>query len=105
VRKFKVSLLAPANSDLRRLYLYIATEAGDEVAEGYIDRIEEACMALEAFPERGRPRDDISAGLRTMSFEGRATIVFRVMRTKVDIVRIFPGGLDYERILLRMADD
>ena len=105
MKKFKVRFGAQAESDLRRLYMYVAEGAGDEVAEGYIDRIDAACTALETFPKRGRARDDISAGLRIMSFERRATIVFRVMKAKVDILRIFSGGQDYERMLLRMADE
>src|SRR5262249_45577471 len=50
-------------------------------------------------PERGTRRDDIHAGIRTMGFERRATIVFRVMENEVVIVRIFYGGQDYERRL------
>jgi toxin ParE1/3/4 len=35
-------------------------------------------------------------GIRTMGFERRATIVFRVKAREVVIVRIFYGGRDYE---------
>ena len=103
MKRCNVRFLAPAEADLRRLYLYILEEGGDEVAEQYVDRIEAACMALERFPKRGRPRDDISAGLRTLNFERRATIGCRVAKSRVEIIRIFFGGQDYDRILLRMA--
>ncbi|MCQ1851456.1 type II toxin-antitoxin system RelE/ParE family toxin [Neorhizobium galegae] len=45
-----------AVTDLRRIYLRIAQEAGYERAGNYIDRIEAACMSLSAFPHRGPVR-------------------------------------------------
>ncbi len=97
--KFKVSFRPLAESDLFELYRYIADESGPAVAGGYIDRIEAACMALGTFPERGTRRGDIRPGIRTIGFERRATIVFRVLAAEVVIVRIFHGGQDYERAL------
>ena len=51
------------------------------------------------FPERGTRRDDLGSGLRTVGFERRATIVFRVEKDAVDIVRILYGGRDLEMAL------
>jgi len=105
MKKFEVSFRPLAEADLFALYRLIEAEAGHEIAGAYIDRIEAACMALATFPERGRPREDIRPGLRTMSFERRATIVFRVEGEKVLIVRIFYGGQDYERALRGAAEE
>ncbi|MDE2229108.1 MAG: type II toxin-antitoxin system RelE/ParE family toxin [Alphaproteobacteria bacterium] len=99
MKKFRVRLLAAAEADLFGLYRAIADEGGNERAGAYIDRIEAACLALEIFPLRGRARDDIRPGLRTVGFERRATIVFRVTSAEVIIARIFCGGQDYERAL------
>ena len=85
-----------AEADLLALYDYIVGQAGSAIASGYIDRIEAACMALATFPERGTPRDDIWPGLRTIGFERRATIAFRVLKTQVEIVTIAYGGWDFE---------
>jgi toxin ParE1/3/4 len=92
VRKFELSFRPLAEADLFGLYPFIAEQAGYEVARGYIDRLEAACLALETFPRRGTRRDDIRRGLRTMGFERRATIVYQVKRAEVVIVRIFYGG-------------
>jgi toxin ParE1/3/4 len=97
--KHRVRFRPRAEADLFALYRYIAADSGYDVAGGYIDRIEAACLALETFPERGTKRDDIRPGLRTIGFERRATIAFRVGRSDVTIVRIFYGGRDYERWL------
>jgi toxin ParE1/3/4 len=104
VKRRKVSFRPLAEADLFRLYDYIASESGHDIAETYIDRIEAACMALETFPERGARRDDIRRGLRTIGFERRATVAFEVTKTKVIIVRIFYGGQDFESALRRRLD-
>lgn len=98
--KYKVSFRPQAEADLFGLYRYIAEEAGHRVAGAYVDRIEAACLSLETFPRRGRRRDDIRPGLRTMGFERRVTIVYQVSAAAVVIVRIFYGGQDYERALI-----
>jgi toxin ParE1/3/4 len=88
-----------AEADLLAVYEYIAGKAGVIVAESYIERIEAACLALANFPERGTRRDDILAGLRTIGFERRATIAFRVLKTRIEIVTIAYGGRDFESAL------
>ncbi len=99
MKRYSVSFRPAAEADLFGLYLHIAQEAGVDVAESYVDRLEAACMSLETLPQRGSKRDDISPGLRTLGFERRATIVFEVKKTEVVIVRIFYGGQDYERFM------
>jgi len=93
----KVYFRQQAEVDLLALYEYIAGEAGTLVAGNYIDRIEAACMALATFPKRGTRRDDILPGLRTIGFERRVTIAFRVLKTRVEIVTIAYGGRAFER--------
>jgi toxin ParE1/3/4 len=95
----KVVFRDDAVADLTALYDYIANNNSPEIAIGYIRRIQEACMRLASFPERGRRRDDILPGLRTIGFERRATIAFRVLKTRVEIVSIAYGGRDFERDL------
>ncbi|WP_375414506.1 type II toxin-antitoxin system RelE/ParE family toxin [uncultured Bradyrhizobium sp.] len=85
-----------AETDLRRLYRYIAETSGLGIAGDYIDRIESACMALATFPNRGTKRDDLAPGLRTIAFERRVTIAYHVLKTRVEIVTIAYGGRDFE---------
>lgn len=84
-----------AEADLIALYEYIAGSAGAVTAGRYLDRIEAACLALANFPERGTRRDDILPGLRTIGFERRATIAFRVLKARVEIVTIAYGGRNF----------
>jgi toxin ParE1/3/4 len=92
----KVFYRDDAVADLAALYDYIARDNSPEIAIGYIRRIQEACQRLANFPERGRRRDDILPGLRTIGFERRATIAFLVLKTRVEIVTIAYGGRDFE---------
>ena len=48
------------------------------------------------FPERGTRRDDIASGLRTVGFERRVTIAFRVLDRGVEIVAVAYGGREFE---------
>ncbi len=50
-------------------------------------------------PNRGAPRDNLLPGLRTLSFERRALVVYRVENDTVSILRVFYRGRDYEREL------
>jgi toxin ParE1/3/4 len=92
----KVIFRPQAEADLLALYRYIAEASGLGIASEYIDRIEVACMSLATFPNRGSKRDDLAPGLRTVTFERRLTIVYRVLKARVEIVTIAYGGRDFE---------
>ena len=97
--KYSVVFLAEAEGDLNNLFDYIADQSGALRAQNYIGRIEAACAKLSSFPNKGAPRDDLLPGLRTLSFERRALVVYRVENTTVFVLRVFYGGRDYEREL------
>ncbi len=91
----KVVFRPIAENDLTALYQCIAENSGPDRAGAYIDRIEQACMALADFPFRGTQRDDLHPGLRITGFERRASIAFVVENDTVRILRIFYGGRDF----------
>jgi toxin ParE1/3/4 len=92
----KVFFRPRAEADLVGLHDYIAHHAGIKIAGDYVGRIETTCMGLAMFAERGTRRDDLLPGLRTIGFERRVTIAFRVLKTRVEIVTIAYGGRDFE---------
>ncbi len=51
------------------------------------------------FPHRGKPRDDIRPGLRTVGFRRRVVVAFAVLDRDVVIVGVFYGGRDYTAVL------
>jgi len=90
-----------AERQIGRLYDYITGQAGERTAERYVTRIINFCNRLETFPVRGRARDDILAGLRTIGFERRITIAFMVLDDSVLIEGVFYAGQDFENALRR----
>ncbi|UFZ01897.1 type II toxin-antitoxin system RelE/ParE family toxin [Bradyrhizobium ontarionense] len=97
----KVVFRDEANAELTALYDYIADNSSPAVAIAYVRRLHDACMALAHFPERGTRRDDILKGLRTIGFERRVTIAFRVLKAHVEIVTVAYGGRSFESELKR----
>lgn len=94
---YKIAYRPRARSDLREIYRWVADGADAQTAACYVARIQTACARLTAFPNRGSPREDLEPGLRSVAFEGRATIYYRVETARVRIVRILRAGRDPRR--------
>lgn len=92
-----------AEADLDEIAIWVAERANLEVAIGYVDRLVAFCQRLDVFPKRGTSRDDLLSGLRTIGFERRVLIAFRVQGDTVSILRILYGGQDSERVLAELA--
>lgn len=102
--KLRVVFAPEAREDLFELYDYIAQHGSPERAMAYIERIEKACMSLQALPNRGTLREDLRPGLRVMGFERRALIAFQAGSNKVAILRILYGGRSMERAFRRFDE-
>jgi toxin ParE1/3/4 len=89
--------LPGADADLDRIYHWLAPRSGAATALAYIGRIETACRRLTDFSHRGSPQGELEPGLRSIAFERRATIYYRVTDAAVEIVRILHRGLDADR--------
>lgn len=83
-----------ARTDLLAIYAYIESQSGPERAGNYIDRVEQLCRSLAAFPNRTRPRDDIRPGLRTVALERRVLVALTVTDMAVTILRVLYAGRD-----------
>jgi toxin ParE1/3/4 len=89
-----------AHEDIKNIYDWIAVEYGDiQAAKRVADDIYTRCESLMEFPLKGRPRDDLSKGLRILPFEKRAIITYRVVAGTVEVLNIFYGGRDYEALV------
>lgn len=89
-----VRLLDDAQDDLVTLGVWIVARSDRETARSYLDRIEAACGRLLDFPDRGSPREELGPGFRSVVFERRVLIVYRVEADELLIVRIVPRGRD-----------
>jgi len=65
----------------------MAREASFEVADEDVRGIINACHALRQLPQPGRPRDDVIAGLRSITI-GSLVAFFRRTPGSIEIVRV-----------------
>jgi toxin ParE1/3/4 len=93
----RVRLSGPAIADLKEIADWIGDRGDEDIGEAYVRRIEAYCHRLTHFPNRGSPQDDLEPGLRSIGFEGRATIYYRVEADRVRILRILAAGRDPTR--------
>ncbi len=99
---YRVVFAPEAEAQLVALYRYIRQEASADIAERFTTAIINHCEALETFPHRGTPRDDIRPGLRTVSFRRRVTIAYAVVTDQVSILGIYYAG---QEIAVDWADE
>jgi len=91
---FEVVLAGQPADDLFAIWCFVADRSGTVRADEVDARLRAACLALADFPNRGTSRDDLAPGLRSVPFRRRATIYYRVTRSRVEIVRVLYAGKD-----------
>jgi toxin ParE1/3/4 len=99
VKRRPVGWSPSARNDLQQIHDYISDAGSPVNALRFIERIAVYCETLDYASERGQRRDDIRPGLRVVGFERRVAIAFEVDDERVTILRIFYGGVDWERAL------
>ena len=85
-----------ALDDLDEIHDWVARHAGPQTAERYEARIIAFVRRLRNFPNRGKHRDDVSPGLRIVSFEERVDVAYRVLDDKVEILRFLYAGRQFD---------
>lgn len=88
-----------AVTDIEEILRFVLRLSRDpETARRYAARIRERCARIGDLPLGGMPRDDLVPGLRTVPFERRAVIAYRLVNNQVEITNIFHGGRDFEAL-------
>ena len=92
---YRVALTPAARDDLIAIRDWIAVEAQSyEVADAYVNRIKARIGTLADFPGRGSPRGDLGPNFRSIAFERRRTIIYRVEGDVVRILRVLDASRD-----------
>lgn len=94
MRRRTVGFSPEAEADLVAIYEWIAEGASGQVASSFIERIENYCRGFDLAAERGRAVEG-RVGLRAVGFRRQATILFRVGRDRVTIMRIYAAGKNW----------
>ena len=87
-----------AEEDLAGVHGHISAINCDR-ADRFLHDIEQRCQSLVDFPLLGRARSDLGPGYRVLFFARRVVIVYRVIEERVEILRVFYGGRDYEKVV------
>lgn len=99
MKRLKVVLRPTAIEDLTEIILYVYDRSHDrQTAARYAQRLRQRCLTIGEAPFGGGARDDSQPGLRTVPFERRLVIAYRVTGDTVEITNIFAGGRDYETL-------
>ncbi|PWW01996.1 toxin ParE1/3/4 [Hoeflea marina] len=87
-----------ALADLEEIFWFIAADNPPR-ARSYVAEIEQACRNLCGTPLMGRTRSDIRPGLYVFPLWRRIVIAYELPDDRVDVLRIFSGGRDYEALM------
>ena len=103
--KYKVNYSPHAEQGLIAIFRWIADQSSSQAAERFVMSIYDYCDDLTDFPFRGRARDDLAPGMRTLGFRRRVVIAFTVGESEVTVHGVHYGGRDYESIIRGKFED
>ena len=95
-----------ALTDLEEIVRAVRRASGSaELARRYAARILARCRHIATLPQAGRPRDDLAPGRRTVPFEQRLVIVYRIVEPDiVEITNLFSGKRDYAALYRQLGE-
>ena len=85
-----------ASADIADIWDYIAADSLAQ-ADAWVDRLDAKLRLLSTQPMLGRPRDELSPGLRIVPF-GRYVIYYEVLPDGIDVVRILHSARDVDAV-------
>jgi toxin ParE1/3/4 len=96
VKPYHVLIRPLAQADLLEIHSWLKDVAGLDIAEAYLDRLQVHLTTLENHPQRGTPRPKAGIGVRSITFERRLVVGYRVMDHEVWVERVVSGARNLE---------
>jgi toxin ParE1/3/4 len=96
VKSYLVQFRPRARRELIALYWYLEHRFSDDASFKFVKRIEASCLSLATAPQRGNAVSKRDTALRTIGFEHRVSILFRIGEDTVEILRVLYGGQDVQ---------
>ena len=85
-----------AGADIADIWDYIAEDSLAQ-ADAWVDRLDAKLRLLATQPMLGRPRDELSPGLRSLPF-GRYVIFYAALSDGIDVVRLLHSARDVDAV-------
>ena len=106
----RIEKRSPAYEDLRRHALYLAAEAGADLALRFLESAEKTFETLAKMPEMGRVRRFPHCGLgelRSWSVQGfeRYLIFYRALPHGIEVIRVIYGMRDLDRLFGKSSNE
>ncbi|MDH6297800.1 type II toxin-antitoxin system RelE/ParE family toxin (plasmid) [Agrobacterium salinitolerans] len=101
---YQILFAEDAERDFEDLYRFLASRDGLQTAERLLGEIEEACMGLEEFPDRGNvPKELVGLGITEYRelHHKPWRMIYRIMGEDVIIYCIADGRRDMQSFLER----
>ncbi|NVO16529.1 MAG: type II toxin-antitoxin system RelE/ParE family toxin [Rhodoplanes sp.] len=86
-----------AERDLGDAYDYVAITGSPGGAANLLRSLEQGCRSLLDYPHKGRPRSELTSGLRSMVIHPYV-VFYRLSETAVEVVRVLHGRRDIDAI-------
>ncbi len=96
MKEYQLIISEQAIHDLGDIWLYIANDS-PQFADRFLDSVLEQCRLFCSSSEMGRAREELLPGIRSFSIK-RYVIFYRVISTRVEIVRVLSGYRDLESL-------
>ncbi len=96
-------LTEPALRDIEQIADYIARRSGLAQADRFLAKLDARFAKITQFPNLGRRRDEILAGLRSLTTDNYL-ILYQAVQQDVEILRVVSGYRDLSA-LFTDADD
>lgn len=93
-----------ARADIREIIGYLASEAGADVAETFLLRIDAELTTLAELGHSGVSREWINPGLRLLVI-GNYGAYFRVTEHTTSIIRVLNGARDVDAVVFGALTD
>jgi toxin ParE1/3/4 len=87
-----------AEADLGEIWDFTVKTWGEQQAEDYIRLLVGAIEAVADNPRRGRPCDEVRKGYHKY-LAGSHVIIFRKIKSGIDVVRVLHAHMDFEQHL------
>ncbi len=102
MKKYRVLLTEEAEKDLRDISLYVARYDSPEKALQLMENLEETCVKLESYPDRGHVPKELGRLAMTQYLEiffKPYRIIYEISKKDVFIHCIIDGRRDIETVL------
>jgi toxin ParE1/3/4 len=100
MRTLPVVFKRRATDDLDGIFDYLLEQgASIPAARAFVGRIEAQCERIGRAPEGYPARPEFGEGVRIAPFEHSAVVIYRPTETVVDVLRVYYGGRNYQKLI------